>query len=245
MLKVRKPPTGRGDVADGDAPLELSDTSADGALEVALEVEAAEAVDGDQELVGADGASADGDARASSVGAAAYAELGEHVANILEATNEAAAKILQEAQNDAERIAEATRSEVLATLGSANREADRLLGEAEQRRAEADEAARATRQAADGYGEQQRREAHAQAARIIAGADQEAARRADETAERYQTLKDHVVRTEERLEHLVAGLRDLAGRLDDVLHSGDVGDERAASPSAVAAPTPTARNEPL
>jgi hypothetical protein len=241
MMKVRKPSIRHGDVADRDAPLGVPDAAADGGLEAAL-------VGGDQELIGADaprGGSADGDARASSADVAEYAEVGEHVAGVLRAANEAAGKILEEAQNDAERIAEATRSEAFATLSNANREADRLLGEADQHRVEADEAARATRQTADAYGEQQRRKAHAQAARIIAEADQEAARRADETAERYQTLQDHVGRTEQRLEHLVAGLRDLAARLDDVLHPGGVEDERATSPSLVPAATPKARDEPL
>jgi hypothetical protein len=147
---------------------------------------------------------------------AEYAALGEHVASVLKAANEAAARIRREAQDDAQRIADASRQEALATLSEANH-ADKVLFEADQFRLEAEEGAKATCAAAEAYAEQHRREAQEQASRLIAEADQEAARRARETAQRYRTLQDDVVRTEQRLEQLVGGLRELASRLEDVL----------------------------
>jgi hypothetical protein len=218
MLKVRKPSNGRGAIADDDAPHVPREAPADRRLEETMEVEIDRQLGPDQGGDSPHAVSPEGDLLESTVGDAEYAELGEHVASVLRAANEAAAKIRHEAAIDAERIAEATRSEAMATLSNANREADRLLGEADRRRVEADKAAKATRGAADAYGDEQRRDAHAQAARIIAEADQEAARRADATAERYEALQDHVGRTEERLEQLVAGLRELASRLDEVVH---------------------------
>jgi hypothetical protein len=220
MLKVRKPSNGRGAIADEDALLAPPQAAADRGLEEEAEVETERQVGNEEAGDSPHAVSPEGDLLESSAGAAEYAELGEHVASVLRAANEAAARIRQEAATDAERIAEATRSEAMATLSNANREADRLAGEADQCRVEADEAAKATRRAAEAYGDEQRREAHAQAARIIAEADQEAAHRADALAERHEVLQDHVGRTEERLEQLVAGLRELASRLDEVLHPG-------------------------
>jgi type IV secretory pathway VirB10-like protein len=219
MLKVRKPSTGRGALADSD-PTMGSATDFDAVLEVAGDADS-----------GAD------DTRglpADAEGTADYTELGEHVASVLHAANEAAARIRQEAEEDAERIADASRKEAMATLSEANRDADKLLFEADQRRAEADEAAKATRTAADAYADQQRREGHAEASRLIAEADQEAARRAHAAADRYQTLRDNVARTEDRLDQLVAGLRELAARLDEVLRPDASNPGRPATDTAVA-----------
>jgi uncharacterized protein YoxC len=207
MMKVGKPSNGRGAVADHDAPLGVSEELAvDAAWEVGVESddEVVETIDE----------------------AAAYAEVGAHVASVLKAADEAATRIREEARDAAERIAEASRQEAATTLREANRDADKLLFEAEQRRAEADEAAKAVRDAADAYADQQRNEAHAQASRVIAEAEQE-------TAERYETLQDNVVRTEERLERLVAGLRELAAGLEDVVHASASADEREATDSSI------------
>jgi hypothetical protein len=218
MLKVRKPSDGNGVIADRDAPL-----GTDAALDFV----------GDQEVPdeGALDVAPVGAGHESTGAVADYAELGEHVARVLQAANEAAARIRLDAEADAERIAEESRQEATTTLSEANRDADKVLFEADQRRAEADEAAKATRGAADTYADQQRREAQAQASRLIAEADQDARRRAQAAEERHKALTADVVRTEERLQQLVGGLRDLAARLEEVVHPrGSDADSDAADP---------------
>lgn len=214
MVKVPKPSMRRGEGADQAAAI-------DSRVATGFSLDADAALDTGREPATVDprGFAPDTDEHERADVPDDYAGLGEHVVSVVKAADEAAAKIRQEAADDAARIAAASKGEANAILSEANHDADKLLFEVEQRRAEADRAADATRRAAEEYADQQRREAQEHASRLIAEADQEAARRAQATAERYDTLQDNLVRTEERLEQLVGGLRELAQRLEDVLGS--------------------------
>jgi hypothetical protein len=230
MLKVRKPPLGRAAAADpkksvghGHRPDSQSDPKSDGRSHPV-------ANDGDRSGDQPQGP-AGGEESRETAAVGDYAELGEHVAGVLKAANEAAARIRQEAAIEAERIAEVSRKEATTTLAEANRDADKLLFEADQRRAEANETAKATRKAADAYAGQQREEAEAHASRLIAHAEQEATQRASVAEKRHKTLEDNIDRTELRLEQLVAGLRELASRLESVVHPNGAGAEKATQSS--------------
>src|SRR5437868_6425199 len=74
--------------------------------------------------------------------AADYAKLGEHVTSVLEAANEAAAKIREEARNTAQQISERAQREANTWLEKARAETDELAHEASRLRIEAEEESR-------------------------------------------------------------------------------------------------------
>jgi hypothetical protein len=135
-----------------------------------------------------------------------FAELGRHVATVLATAREAAEK------------------EAAAVLERARAEAARIEAETAEKRTAAFAAMEDVRTRADAYAEQKRREADEAAAEVVARAERQARDRARAAEERQQELDANVERTEERLRKLVAGLRELAGRLD-VLVGPDALDE--------------------
>jgi hypothetical protein len=151
-----------------------------------------------------------------------YTKLGEHIATVLKTAKEAAERITDEAHNDAERLRERSQEETSTRLAEANLEAAKMLSEADQRRVQTEEASKAARERADTYANEKRREAEAKASKAIADAEQVAARRARAGEERQRTLRENVDLTEKRLEQLAAGLRDLAGRLETLVHPNGV-----------------------
>jgi hypothetical protein len=157
---------------------------------------------------------------------AAYADLGRHVASVLEAAQEAAERMKAEARSEATRVGEEARKEAEATLAEAHRKADELEAETGRIRSEATSAADDVRARADVYAEDKRAEADEAAERIVGRAERAARERARAAEERQRALDQNVVRTEERLRQLVSGLRELAGRLDVLVASDGLPDSR-------------------
>lgn len=146
-----------------------------------------------------------------------YAKLGEHVTSVLEAAKTAAAKIRQDAREDAGRVAERTRKAAAKAVETARREAANASSEGEQLRAEAEKESRETRHRANAYLAEKRQEAEAEASGIVTRARREAINYTRTAEERRSALHKNVALTEERLRQLVGGLRDLAGRLEQLV----------------------------
>jgi F0F1-type ATP synthase membrane subunit b/b' len=163
-----------------------------------------------------------------------YANFGEHVTSVLEAATAAAAKITADAREDARRVVERTRKEAAEAVETARQEADKASAEAEQLRAEVEQESRETTQRANAYFAKKRQEAEAETSGIVTRAKREASEHTRAAQERLSALDKNVTLTEERLRQLVGGLRDLAGRLEQLLE----GQEPAPTPDATdAAPS--------
>jgi hypothetical protein len=147
-----------------------------------------------------------------------YAQLGEHVASVLQAARAAAEKITEEARQEAGRVQDGAREEATAILAEANRAASSMLSEADHLRAEAESKSAKTRDEAEAYAAEKRRDADAEASSLIAGAEQAAKHHVEAEARRKQALAENIEVTEKRLRDLVAGLRELAARLEDLVH---------------------------
>ena len=149
-----------------------------------------------------------------------YTDVGEAVAGVLRAAEEAAEKIRAEARAQAIEIVEAAR-------GNASARIDELTREAERTRHDAEDYANDIRQAVDSYGSQQRREAEEEARRIVADAEKQA-RATREAAEemagqiesearrRHDGLRDEIRSLEERRQRVLVGLRELAAELNEL-----------------------------
>jgi hypothetical protein len=147
-----------------------------------------------------------------------YTDVGEAVAGVLRAAEEAAEKIRAEARTQAIEIVEAARGDATARIEDLTREAERT-------RHDAEDYANDIRQAVESYGSQQRREADDQARRILAQAEQQARATREAAQEmagqiegearlRNQGLRDEVRSLEERRERVLVGLRELAAELN-------------------------------
>ena len=148
-----------------------------------------------------------------------YGKLGEHVTSVLEAANKAAAKIRVEARTNAERVAERSKSEASGLLETARGEAEKLTRESERLRATAEKQSREIRQDAEAYAAEKRREAEAEATGVLSRARREAREHTRAAHERRSALAKDVALSEERLRQLVGGLRNLAGRLEELVHA--------------------------
>ena len=177
-----------------------------------------------------------------------YAELGEHVASVLETATAAAAKIEEDAREEARKLAERTKEKAAEVISSARLEADKVSAEAKQLRAEAEKETRELRQRVNEYLADKREEAETEASEILTRAKREAGEHTRAAQERRSALDQNVALTEERLRQLVGGLRDLAGRLEGLLGgqasipTADV-TNTAPSPSFEAALRPSAAAE--
>ena len=149
-----------------------------------------------------------------------YTDVGEAVAGVLRAAEEAAERIRAEARTQAVEIVEAAR-------GDATTRIDELTREAERTRHDADEYANDIRQAVESYGSQQRREADDEARRILAQAEQQAratreaaqemaGRIEAEARQRNESLRDEIRSLEERRERVLVGLRELSAELNEL-----------------------------
>lgn len=147
-----------------------------------------------------------------------YTDVGEAVAGVLRAAEEAAEKIRAEARTQAIEIVEAARGDATARIEDLTRDAERT-------RRDADEYANDIRQAVESYGSQQRREADDDARRILAQAEQQARATREAAQEmagqiegearlRNQGLRDEIRSLEERRERVLVGLRELAAELN-------------------------------
>jgi cell division septum initiation protein DivIVA len=159
-----------------------------------------------------------------------YGKLGEHVTSVLEAANQAAAKIRQDARTDAERVAKQSQSEASAVLEHARGHAEKLSRESERALAEAKKESREMTQRAEAYVAEKRRQAEAEATGILSRARREASEHTRAAQERRSALANDVALSEERLGQLVGGLRNLAVRLEELVHAKP---EQAKSGSAI------------
>jgi hypothetical protein len=121
------------------------------------------------------------------------------------------ASVLRAAEAAAERLTE-----------SAQREADDLRAQA-----------RVAREQADVYAEQKQREAEANAARAMEGAELAAYQHIQEIKQRNDALHKDLSLAETRLRDLVAGLRTLASHLEGLLGSNDSEDVEEELPASL------------
>jgi cell division septum initiation protein DivIVA len=149
-----------------------------------------------------------------------YGKLGEHVTSVLEAANKAAAKIREDARTNAERVAKQSQTEARALLEQAQEHAEKVSRESESLRAEAKKESREMTQRAEAYVAEKRREAEAEATGILSRARRESSERTRSAQERRSALAKDVALTEERLGQLAGGLRNLAVRLEELVHGG-------------------------
>ena len=147
-----------------------------------------------------------------------YGKLGEHVTSVLEAANKAAAKIREDARTNAELVARQSQSEAKALLGQAEEHAEKLSRESERLHAEAKRESRELTKRAEAYAAEKRREAEAEATGVLSRARREASEQTRAAQERRSALTKDVALSEERLGQLVGGLRNLALRLEELVH---------------------------
>lgn len=149
-----------------------------------------------------------------------YTDVGETVAGVLRAAEEAAEKIRAEARAQAIEIVEGAQ-------GSASTRIDELTRDAERSRQDADDYAKDIRQAVDSYGSQQRREAEEEARRIVADAEEQARAMREaaqemagqieaEARRRHDGLREEIRSLEERRQRVLVGLRELAAQLNEL-----------------------------
>jgi chromosome segregation ATPase len=147
-----------------------------------------------------------------------YTDVGEAVAGVLRAAEEAAEKIRTEARTQAIEIVEAAR-------GDATSRIEELTREAERTRNDAEDYANDIRQAVESYGSQQRREAEQEARRVLAEAEGQARATREAAQEmagqlegearlRSDRLRDEIRSLEDRRERVLVGLRELAAELN-------------------------------
>jgi cell division septum initiation protein DivIVA len=160
-----------------------------------------------------------------------YGKLGEHVTSVLEAANQAAAKIREDARTNAERVAKHSQSEASALLEQARGHAEKLSLESERLCAEAKKESREMTRSAEAYVAEKRREAEAEATDILSRARREASEHTRAADERRSALAKDVALSEERLGQLVGGLRNLAAQLEGLVQADP---ERASSNSPLA-----------
>jgi cell division septum initiation protein DivIVA len=146
-----------------------------------------------------------------------YAQLGEHVTSVLEAANNAAAKIREDARTNAERVTKQSQSEASALLEQARGHAEKLSRETERLSAEAKKENREMARQAEAYAGEKRQEAEAEAAGILSHARREASQHTRAAQERRSALAKDVALSEERLGQLVSGLRNLAVQLEELV----------------------------
>jgi ribonuclease Y len=150
-----------------------------------------------------------------------YEDVGDAVAGVLRAAEEAAEKIRGEAHTQALEVVERAQGEASTRIAELTREAERT-------RSDAEDYAHDIRAAVDSYGTQQRREADEEARQILADAEeqaratreaaQEMAQRIQGEAQtRHERLRDELRTLEERKSRVLDDLRDLAAQLGDLV----------------------------
>ena len=154
-------------------------------------------------------------------------QVGDRVAALLRAAEEAAEQIRMDAQAAAEQMTRQAEQEAKARLEESSKEAERL-------RTAADAESESTREAMQLYATNHRREAEEKAARLLSDAELQA-RSAREAAEAMvQRIQESArsleeeVREQERLvrgrmQRYLAGLRDVSGQIEAVLSETERG----------------------
>ena len=144
-------------------------------------------------------------------------QFGEHLSSVLQAANEAAKKVEDDARTEAERLRMHTQSQAAATLDGARRESEKLLAEAERLRTEAENECSQTRKLAETYAAKKLRAAEAKATDIVSRAEEVAKTRSLAAEERSRELQANVELAEARLQQLATGMVDTASRLEGLI----------------------------
>jgi len=146
-----------------------------------------------------------------------FARFGDHISSVMQAANEAAKRIEEEAEAHAEQLRERAQARAASTLDDARREAEKVLAEAKRLWTDAEEECRQTREQANAYAAETRRAAEAHAAEVATRAEQSARSRASDAEERARELEANVELAETRLQQLASGLFDTALRLETLI----------------------------
>ena len=152
---------------------------------------------------------------------ARFSELGEHVASILDAAEQAAERIRSEAQRTADQLVNKAKAVAAARVKEAEAAAQTL-------RSEAEDEARDTRLAVEAYGSRRRREADEDADRLVADAERRAAaiRDAAESAAReleqssrarHEQFRERVRLLESRMLQGLEVLRETSSQIESFL----------------------------
>jgi hypothetical protein len=157
-----------------------------------------------------------------------YTELGDRVAAVLQAAEEAAAQIRFDANAAAEQVTREAEEESRSLLENSKSEAQRV-------RVEADTEARNTREAVESYATNHRREAEEKAGKLLSEAEAQA-RASREAAEAMAQRLEESARTLEeeardqermirgRMQRYLAALRDVSGQIEEVLGETERGE---------------------
>jgi arylsulfatase A-like enzyme len=157
-----------------------------------------------------------------------FSQLGDRVAAVLQAAEEAAEQIRTDAKTAAEQMTREAKQESSSLLENAKNEAQRL-------RVEADREAKNTREAVESYATNHRREAEEKAAKMLSEAETQAraSREAAEAMakqieERAQTLGEEVREQERmirgRMQRYLAALRDVSTQIEEVIGETERGE---------------------
>jgi vacuolar-type H+-ATPase subunit E/Vma4 len=150
-----------------------------------------------------------------------YTEVGETVAGILRAAEEAAEQIRTDARAQGNKIMERARVVAEGRIEELTREAERV-------RREAEDYASDIRAAVEGYASQQRREAEEEAGRILERAEEQArAMRAaaegmaeqieGDARQRNEQLRDEARSLEERRQRVLEEIREMVAQLNELI----------------------------
>jgi hypothetical protein len=149
--------------------------------------------------------------------------IGEQVATVLQTAQEAAQRIRDDAQAEADELLERVTREAFEHRDRSAREANDRRSEAERIFREAEERSKQAVEEGERLFQQRQQEAEEQAGATVAKAKAEAANISEEANARHEELLTNVSVAENRLRALSAGLRSVAGELEELVEGGDGG----------------------
>jgi hypothetical protein len=150
-----------------------------------------------------------------------YAQVGGHVAAVLEAAKEAAEKMRLEAYTEAQKLRAAMKEQAREALEKSKATAERADAHAASVSADAERQSKEVREQADEYAKDRRKAADSAAAAVLARAEKQASVTERTFQERQLALDESVIRTEKRLRELVGGLVELASGLEELAGPDD------------------------
>lgn len=146
-----------------------------------------------------------------------------HVETVLQAAEDAAGRMIEEARAEAEQIRAGAERQAASELEAAQATATRLQEEAERAHAEALAAAAEARRAAKDDAASLRAQAEEHVTKMRSGIEREAASARAAAESHYEDLLSDTAFAEGRLRRLVGGLREVADRLDNLLEPEETG----------------------
>ena len=159
-------------------------------------------------------------------------QVGDHIAKVLTAAEEAAEQLRAEADLEARQTKEeaAKAAEELKTRAEEEAHSERAAARRILEEAEATSAG--LRADADEYVEERRRQADAQAELIVRDAEDRAARIAETAADRHRVVLSNIAASEKRLTELATSMRTVAGMFEEVIAAGPFEGDPAETPLA-------------